>query len=210
MINKIKICKTLQNIDLFMETKKDSERVILKLLIPIALSSFSYFVLFPMANNYQAKQQNIYTKTLSDKAQYKSLVDEIKSSNQINRLKNEIEELKSAIAFLISIQENAFKKVVLIASNQKEWQLLLELLSKSAKENQVSIDSFKTGVDDNLSTKFQFMAIEIKGDGTFNGLMRFLNDIEKLDNFIQIDEISFKAGDRLNFIIKISNKRIKL
>lgn len=200
----------MQSIDLFMETKKESERVILKLLIPITFGAFSYFVLFPIANDYQAKQQKIHTKALSEKTQYKSLVDEIKASNQINRLKNEIEELKSTIALQVSLQESAFKKAVSITLNQKEWQLLLELLSKSAKENQISIDSFKTNVDDSSSTNFQFMTIEIKGSGTFNNLMRFLNDAEKLDNFVQIDELLFEASNKLNFIIKISNKRAKL
>jgi len=215
----------MENLDLYFESKKKSEKTILFALPPLLIIFISYMYLFPLSEDALKKsrtqKRNVKTDLNIQKRYLASLnihdiekIDKQKSKIDItNRYKKEIFAIKKEIQD-ISDEKNYIKtKLIELTNNQESWSDFLNFVAKDAKEKNIKINYIDNKKFNNILSGdiFKDLNIKVDGVGSFRNILKYINSIENFGVFVELNNttIDFKE-DKLHFNLEINNYRVKI
>lgn len=142
-------------------------------------------------------------KNQADKIQEKTLENEIfeKRITKVSSLESEFNEYQQNRSrmglFLLEREEIDFIKKIEALGEESESKISLKILEENDKNKKIDIPKDKKtekeegGIMEEVPYK-NFLSLEIKLEGSYEGLMKFLRKIEKTDYYVDVVSLDLK------------------
>jgi hypothetical protein len=176
----------LEKMDAYFEGKSSTERLALILLPAILVGYLAWTVLNPPAeaafNRSVADRKHVEKQLVEHKKYLQDItkngdrdyyVKEYDSKIALSKKRAELYRKKIAL-----LDENLFKLSDMLF-NQKSWSLFLDSITQRAHENNVQIDSMSNTYVDNNGSFGHVLEVGIRCQGSYGGIMKFMNDLEQ-------------------------------
>ncbi len=176
----------LEKVDAYFEGKSMGERLILIALPAILVGYLAWVMLTPPAeaarNKSIAQKQNVEKKL----AEHRNYLRQITVNGDRNY---KVKELDKKIALTnkraasyrnkIKVLQKSLKKLANMLFNKKSWSLFLDSITSRAHENNVILNTVTNQYADTNGTFGHVLEMGIKCHGTFDGIVRFMNNLEQ-------------------------------
>ncbi len=202
----------------FLDSKNEREKVVI-LLMPILLfGTISYLYLFPLAEDYlkktQAEQSQLISRINQSNAYLISVnahLGEEAISNKykeiVFKIRDEVAKVNTKIDY-IKVKINDFTK------EQNRWSSFLDFIAFTSNNNNLNIEYITSNQMPFIGVKlFKNLHIEVKGDGEFKDILKYINEIETFGVFVDIETLKMNFSDenkKIIFKINIYNWEIKI
>lgn len=201
----------LEQIDLFLLSKKPSERSIIYLSIFLIFFVLSYQYLFPLTKKMVQKNKrikhNIENNIRNDKDYIASVTINNDKEYLIKKLNIEIKKLKSDFKNIKDKNDYLDFQIHNISTllyNEKNWAKFLDSIAYKAKKNSVDIEFISNEFIDNSKNFGHVLEIEIGCNGGFKNIIGFINSIEQSDLVVDIYSLNLQSVFNIETNLKVS------
>ena len=182
----------LNNIDEFLESQKEQEQKLF-MFLPILLFGFIiYYFIYPITQSMVDEAQNSYLSLEKDvtkikKDNFKLKTNNIKMSKAIRNYQKELKNLEVEKATLNKI----LKKIEFLKFDLDKWARFYNDIPNLSEKNNVILTSLKNELrlDNNVGIIQNKMSINIKAEGNFIKLLKFINEFEKRKELIKVKSL---------------------
>lgn len=216
----------IEQLDKILENKKKSEKIILFLLPILVFFSLSYTYLFPLSEeslqNSKSTLNRVENEINIQKIYLNSInirdIDNIDKNITIEireRYNRDIAKIKEEIESINTEREYINSKLLEFMDNQNKWSDFLNYVANRAKELKLHIYYIENEKLENSSLNksdvFRDLNIKVNGSGSFQNVLRYVNDIENFGVFVELNSTKLKVEDvNITFTLDINNWRVKL
>jgi len=176
----------LNNLDNFFEAKSENEKWMTILMIFIVIGYLAYSVFLPMAQEKYQHSDKKKIRLQKSIHKHKEYLQSItingdkefyikKYSNDIKKLEKHVIETNHDINFISS----SLEELSALLFNKESWSKFLNSITHQAKKQQVKIDYIDNEYVDNNGSFGHVLQISIGCNGTYKGITKFINQLEK-------------------------------
>jgi hypothetical protein len=215
----------VEQIDRALEGKKKSEKIIMFSMPLIVFCTLSYTYLFPISEDSltqskralqvvksQINTQKIYLNSLNI-TDIDNFDRDAKREEITLRYKDEITKIKLEIENIDDERIYIRNKLLELTSNQNKWSDFLDFVANRANELDLNIKEIENERYTNITNSdiFKDLNIKVNGSGTFQNLLKYINDIENYGVFVELNNTALVVKDgNLTFSLDVNNWRVKL
>ncbi len=181
--------KFLEEIDNSLKDKKETEVYAILFVIFLMVAGLSYTYLFPLSEeilkNAQKREKEMSNKLKMVEAYLKSKRVNGDQYFYVKKLKREIKEKSSELALIKEDSryvDSKLKELRHILYDKENWSKFIDSISLYGNIHNLKIDSINSKVMDISKAQSQLkqvLDIEVKLDGTYTNILKFINDMEQ-------------------------------
>ncbi len=176
----------LERIDAYFEGKSNAERLALILLPAMLVAYLAWTIMNPPAEAAHKKsiadKKHIQKQLTKDKNYLKSITKNGDRDYHIKEFDKKIALSKKRAELYrkkITVLDKNLNKLSDMLFNQKSWSLFLDSITSRAHENNVELTSVTNQYVDSNGSFGHVLEIGLKCQGTFSGIVKFMNDLEQ-------------------------------
>lgn len=205
----------LDQLDDFLENKKDSEQQFIFFVAFAFIVFVIYMGVFPLSQSYFDEKKDAHdkiTKSLNDANAYLDSMSGPGRNDRnyaINQEKFKLNNKKSFCERLQNTNKYFDAKLTEVSSitySEKNWAAFLDSLTAMASENNIklfSLDSEQKGID--LKKVQEVLNIRLSFQGTFNNVLKYINSIEQSKMVVDVNGLDINStGSEIGGSMKIS------
>jgi hypothetical protein len=197
----------LEKMDAYFEGKSSSERMLLILLPALLVGYLAWELLNPPA-------EAAHKRSDAEKRHMQKLVAEhkgyLRSISKNGDQDYQVKEYDKKIA-LAKKRANSYRKKITVLDknlyklsdmlfNQKSWSLFLDSITNQAHSNNIEINSISNTYVDSNGSFGHVLEVGIACQGTFEGIVKFMNDMEQNTLVTDIYESHMNTEDNGTFV----------
>jgi hypothetical protein len=195
-------------LDIF-KIKTNREKFLAYSMIPIVIFFLSYNFLhgfLDTKNSELLQQKEILSSQLKIKQDYLASVIDQNLNNTIKKYTDNILLLEQSINNEKELKNKLLSDIKELNNQSLKWVTIVEFLVKESNNKSIEISNIKnveiTNSSENTKEKLN---IQVTGIGQFKNIYSFINDIEKFNNMLLVDNITIdkSVGNELNFKFNI-------
>jgi len=197
----------LEKMDAYFEGKSNTERLALILLPALLVAYLAWSIMNPPAEAAHQKsiadKKHIQKKLAEDKKYLDGITKNGDRNYFIKEYDKKIERNKKNAALYrkkITILDKNLNKLSDMLFNQKSWSLFLDSITSRAHENNVELLSMTNQYVDNNNSFGHVLEIGLKCQGTFAGIIKFMNDLEQNTLVTDIYKSKVSTEDNSTFV----------
>jgi hypothetical protein len=176
----------LEKMDAYFEGKSNMERWII-ILLPVALVAYvAWEIMNPPAeaayNKSVADKKHIQKKLAEDKKYLREITINNDRDYRVKEYDKKIAVSKKRAELYrkkITVLDKNLYKLSDMLFNQKSWSLFLDSITSRAHENRIEINAITNQYVDGNGSFGHVLEIGLKCQGSFMGIMKFMNDLEQ-------------------------------
>jgi hypothetical protein len=176
----------LEKMDAYFEGKSNAERLALILLPALLVAYLAWTIMNPPAEAAHDKsiadKKHIQKQLTEDKKYLSGITKNGDRNYHVKEFDNKIAlSNKSAALYRkkITVLDKNLNKLSDMLFNQKSWSLFLDSITSRAHENNVEIISMNNEYVDSNGSFGHVLEIGLKCQGSFAGIVKFMNDLEQ-------------------------------
>jgi len=176
----------LEKMDAYFEGKKPAERLVLVALPALLVAYVAWTMLTPPSEAAKQKsvadKQHIEKKLVEDKQYLQSITKNGDRNYRVKALDKKIALSKKRAASYrkkITLLDKNLNKLSDMLFNQKSWSLFLDSITARAHESDVQINLMTNEYVDTNGSFGHVLEVGVKCQGTFSGILQFMNDLEQ-------------------------------
>ena len=176
----------LEKMDAYFEGKKPAERLVLVALPALLVAYVAWTVLTPPSEAANQKsvadKLHIQKKLAEDKRYLQSITKNGDRDSRVKELNKKIALNKKRAASYrkkITVLDKNLYKLSDMLFNQKSWSLFLDSITARAHESNVKINLMTNQYVDTNGSFGHVLEVGVKCQGTFGGILKFMNDLEQ-------------------------------
>ena len=176
----------LERMDAYFEGKSTGERLVLIVLPALLVGYLAWTVLTPPAeeahNRSIAQKKQIQKKLAEDRNYLRSITVKGDRDYKVKEFDKKIALTKKRAASYrkkITVLEKNLFKLSDMLFNQKSWSLFLDSITARAHENNVVLNTVTNQYVDTNGSFGHVLEMGVKCQGTFGGIVKFMNDLEQ-------------------------------
>ncbi len=180
------IADFLERIDAYFEGKSNTERLALILLPAFVVAYLAWTIMNPPAEAAHKKsiadKKHIQKQLTSDKNYLKSITKNGDRDYHVKEFDKKIALSKKRAELYrkkIVVLDKNLNKLSDMLFNQKSWSLFLDSITSRAHENNVELVSVTNQYVDSNGSFGHVLEIGLRCQGTFPGIVKFMNDLEQ-------------------------------
>ena len=180
------IANFLEKMDAYFEGKNPTERLVLIALPALLVAYVAWTVLTPPSEAAKQKsvadKQHIEKKLAEDKRYLKGITKNGDRNYKVKALDNQIalsKKRSESYRKKIAILNKNINKLSDMLFNQKSWSLFLDSITARAHESNVQINLVTNEYVDTNGSFGHVLEMGVKCQGTFGGILQFMNDLEQ-------------------------------
>jgi len=180
------IANFLEKMDAYFEGKNPTERLVLIALPALLVAYVAWTVLTPPSEAAKQKsvadKQHIEKKLAEDKRYLKGITKNGDRNYKVKALDNQIalsKKRSESYRKKIAILNKNINKLSDMLFNQKSWSLFLDSITARAHESNVQINLVTNEYVDTNGSFGHVLEMGVKCQGTFGGILKFMNDLEQ-------------------------------
>ncbi len=180
------IADKLEAMDSYFEHKSESEKWIMILFFAAAVAFFTYSYFFPYAKSLYDQsvlKHKMITKKIHEEQTYlKSISKGADKEYKVKLYTEEIATKKNIVKTYnkkISVINGNLDKLSELLFNEKSWSLFLDSITDRAESNSIQINKLTNKYVDNNNSFGHVLEIGLNCEGSFENIIRFINDIEQ-------------------------------
>ena len=198
--------KYLYDIDQSFAEKSDKDVKLIYAMVFVVLVMFSYLVFWESAekgyNDIKAASKVVQDKIAVDK-QYLLMHPE----SEITKLNQEIKQLNERLVVLKG--ENVYikaeiEKIPELFYDEEIWGGFIDSIAEHAKRHKVKLTYFSNKLADDKTKFGHVLNIDIKSEGKYQNIIRFMNSIEKSKLVVDIHDLDMNASNKINLDLNLS------
>jgi len=198
--------KYLYDIDQSFAEKSEKDVKLIYAMVFVVLVMFSYLVFWESAEkgykDIQAASKVVQDKIAVDK-QYLLMHPE----SQITKLNQEIKQLNERLVLLKG--ENVYikaeiEKIPELFYDEEIWGGFIDSIAEHAKRHKVKLTYFSNRLADDKTKFGHVLNIDIKSEGKYQNIIRFMNSIEKSKLVVDIHDLDMNASNKINLDLNLS------
>lgn len=201
----------LEKIDNYFEDKKESDFYLIIFGIAFAIGFFTYNVLIPtteeMLNRDIKRQKALESKLTEEKNYLRSVTINGDNRFLIKKLKKEISGLKRDIKNIRELNEYLdyqIKTLSKLLFNERSWSKFLYSIAEKASNYGVDIFSISNSFIQNSENFGDILEIDIECEGSYKGVIEFINSIEESELVVDIYDITLEKEKYIKANLKVS------
>jgi len=198
--------KYLYDIDQSFAEKSEKDVKLIYAMVFVVLVMFSYLVFWESAekgyNDIKAASKVVQDKIAVDK-QYLLMHPE----SEITKLNQEIKQLNERLVVLKG--ENVYikaeiEKIPELFYDEEIWGGFIDSIAEHAKRHKVKLTYFSNKLADDKTKFGHVLNIDIKSEGKYQNIIRFMNSIEKSKLVVDIHDLDMNASNKINLDLNLS------
>ncbi len=200
---RLKFDHLMAKLDEALSARKRSEQLLF-MLVAAALPLYVTFeFLAPAASAYQSQSQSELERITRQLSQYR--LDG--AQDDLGHLEAEIGQLRAAHEQERLLEQYIQAKILGLKHlhfTPQQWAAHLDWLSQQAQRLQVDLDRFENRIVPAEQGFWPAMAVELKGEGGFDRVMRYLYQLESGEKLSEIERLELAGGHRLRFEVRLA------
>ncbi|GHV60003.1 hypothetical protein FACS1894103_4540 [Campylobacterota bacterium] len=190
-------------LDTWIASRKPNEVKIMAIAIPALLIGLDYYFVIPHAQNLSARSEGEYQHILRELTEYRMGG----GKEEVEQLRTTVGGLSTDIGRLVASEEylqSRLSELDHLYFSRVEWANHLGFITKKATDYSVVIDMQENSVPAGTTGFGPVMEVNMRGDGGFNSVMRYLYLIEASEKIMPIEQVKLTIDNdaRLAFEAK--------
>lgn len=205
---KTQINEKLDQLDDFLVTKNNSERVLIGFVAGIIIASLIYFGLFDISNNLKLKLEQIYDGVNGEILKEEEYIDSMENGG-FSVLEQQVRNTQVDVSKAQEILDSLHKLTNEVYIYSKDWFLTFDDASKVALSMGLVVNGTDIKMSDEVSLGgMKYSSFVLFGYGKFSSILKYIDWLETYGKFISIDNIIIESKDnKLNFSVSVRNFR---